>query len=268
MSLCETLRVKPGIPVNLSQWDPDDCGKLDKKSVGEEMEKNLRRLGELQYLLYAENKRSVLIVLQAMDAGGKDGTITHVMGPLNSQSCKVTSFKAPTAEELAHDFFWRIHKAVPRHGEIMIFNRSHYEDVLIVRVHGLVEKKVWKKRYGLIRDFEKQLTQGGTHIFKFFLHISKEEQLTRFQERLHDPSKQWKINPHDFMERKYWDDYMAAFEDALTECSTESAPWFIIPANKKWFRNYAIAKILVEELEKLGMRFPKPDFDFSSIKLE
>ena len=170
-----------------------------------------------------------------MDAGGKDGTIRHVMSSVNPQSCRVTSFKAPTPEELAHDFLWRIHKAVPRRGEIGIFNRSHYEDVLIVRVHDLVPKEVWSKRYGIINEFEASLAAGGVHVLKFFLHISREEQLQRFRDRLTDPAKNWKITPEDFKERPYWKKYMKAYADALGRCSTPHAPWFVIPANRKWF---------------------------------
>jgi PPK2 family polyphosphate:nucleotide phosphotransferase len=269
MKLSERFRVKPGSKVTLARRDPDDTADLtDKKSTKKRMEKNLRRLAELQYLLYAESRRSVLVVLQALDAGGKDGTIRHVMGPLNPQSCKVVSFKTPTDEELAHDFLWRIHRAAPRHGEIRIFNRSHYEDVLIVRVHDLVAKSVWSKRYEQINLFEEMLAQNHTHILKFYLHISKDEQLERFKARLEDPTKHWKASEADFAERKYWDDYVKAYEAALSKCSTAHAPWFVIPANKKWFRNYAISEILVQHLAKLRMKFPEPKADIAKIKLD
>ena len=259
MKLSERLKVKADTNVSLSKWDPENTeGFEDKKSVKKKMAKNLERLSELQYLLYAENKRSVLVVLQALDAGGKDGTIRHVMGPLNPQSCKVVSFKTPTTEELSHDFLWRIHRAAPRTGEIRIFNRSHYEDVLIVRVHDMAPRAVWSRRYDQINTFEKILALNNTHIFKFYLHISKEEQLERFKARLEEPTKQWKASLADFEERKYWKDYTKAYEAALSKCSTSEAPWFIIPANKKWFRNFAVSQILVEELSKLRMRFPKP----------
>lgn len=269
MKLSERFRIKPGSRVTLSQRDPDDtAGLAEKASAKKRIKKNLERLSQLQYRLYAESKRSVLIVLQALDAGGKDGTIRHVMGPLNPQSCKVISFKTPSDEELAHDFLWRIHRAAPRHGEIRIFNRSHYEDVLIVRVHNMVPKSVWSQRYEQINAFEKVLTQNNTHILKFYLHISKDEQLERFRARLEDPTKHWKASEADFAERKYWNAYIKAYEVALSKCSTTHAPWFVIPANKKWFRNYAISEILVEYLAKLRMKFPEPKADIANIKLE
>jgi len=266
MKLSERFKVKPGARISLGKWDPDDTADFEgKKSVKKQMKKNLERLSELQYLLYAENKRSVLVVLQALDAGGKDGTIRHVMGPLNPQSCKVVSFKTPTTEELSHDFLWRIHRAAPRTGEIRIFNRSHYEDVLIVRVHDMAPRKVWSRRYEQIKAFEKILAQNNTHIFKFYLHISKDEQLERFRARLENPTKQWKASLADFEERKYWDDYVKAYEAVLSKCSTDDAPWFIIPANKKWFRNFAVSEILVEHLSKLRMKFPEPVDGISDI---
>jgi PPK2 family polyphosphate:nucleotide phosphotransferase len=269
MDLTKRLLVKPGSAVKLAQWDPDFTADLDGKSAARKrMAKNLERLSELQYRLYAENKRSILIVLQAMDAGGKDGTIRHVMGPLNPQSCRVVSFKGPTEDELAHDFLWRIHQVTPRKGEIHIFNRSHYEDVLIVRVHNLVPRSVWSKRYDQINAFEKGLALNETHILKFFLHISKSEQLKRFQARLDDPTKHWKADVADFEERKYWRHYQRAYEAALSKCSTPAAPWYIIPANKKWFRNYAVSEILVRYLSQLKMRFPKPAADLSKITVQ
>ena len=266
MKLCEKLMVKPGKKIKLDRLDPDGGRIKSKKAAYAAMEKNLSRLGELQSVLYAENKRSVLIVLQGMDAGGKDGTIKHVMGPLNPQGCKVFSFKGPTDEELGHDFLWRIHKHTPRTGEIVIFNRSHYEDVLIARVRHLVDKKVWSKRYDQINDFEKLLTENNTHIFKFFLHISKDEQLKRLRERIDEPDKNWKINPKDFEERQYWADYVGAYEDALSRCSTSHAPWYVIPANKKWFRNYAVSQIITDALDALKMKYPKPDVDLSKLR--
>jgi len=267
MNLCKKLMVEPGKKFKLNLRDPDNTGHIkNKKAAYAAMEKNLARLGELQSVLYAENRRSVLIVLQGMDAGGKDGTIKHVMGPLNPQSCKVWSFKSPTDEELSHDYLWRIHKHTPRKGEIVIFNRSHYEDVLIARVRHLVDKKVWSKRHSQINDFEKILTENNTHILKFFLHISKDEQLKRLRERIDEPAKNWKINPKDFEERKYWADYVRAYEDALGRCSTSYAPWFVIPANKKWFRNYAVSQIVVEALDEIKMAYPKPDIDLSKLR--
>jgi len=269
MNLSERLKVKPDTKVKLARWDPDFTANVpDKTAAKKRMNENLKRLSELQYLLYAESKRSILIVLQALDAGGKDGTIRHVMGPLNPQSCKVVSFKTPTAEELAHDFLWRIHGVTPRTGEIRVFNRSHYEDVLIVRVHSMVPKSVWSARYDQINAFESILARNHTHIFKFFLHISKDEQLERFKARLEDPRKHWKASEADFAERKHWDDYTRAYEAALSKCSTPKAPWYIIPANKKWFRNYAVSEILVRSLSRLRMKFPKPTADLSKIVLE
>ena len=267
MKLSKALRVEPGKKIKLDRCDPDSTGPFkSKKAAYAAMEKNLARLGELQSVLYAENKRSVLIVLQAMDAGGKDGTIKHVMGPLNPQSCKVCSFKGPTDEELSHDFLWRIHQQTPRKGEIVIFNRSHYEDILIARVRHLVDKKVWSKRYAHINHFEKLLAENKTHILKFFLHISKDEQLKRLRARIDEPAKNWKINPKDFEERKYWADYVRAYEEALSRCSTPDAPWFVIPANKKWFRNYAVSQIVVDALDAMKMAYPRPDIDVSKLR--
>ena len=265
---CQKLVVKPGKKVKLADWDPDYTHGFTKEEAAHELEKYHARMEVLQDLLYAEKKYALLIVLQALDAGGKDGTIRHVMSGVNPQGCAVTSFKAPTAEELGHDFLWRVHKAVPIKGTIGIFNRSHYEDVLVVRVHDLVPKSVWSKRYGQINDFERMLADSGVKILKFFLHISKDEQKRRFEARLKDPDKRWKWSEADFKERKRWDDYTAAFEDALTECSHEDAPWFIIPANKKWFRDLAVSQIIVETLEDMKMKYPKPDFDPSKIVIK
>jgi PPK2 family polyphosphate:nucleotide phosphotransferase len=267
MDLAKRLIVKPGTRVRLAEWDPRQTpGIADKKEAQPILERNTRRLTDLQYRLYAEDKRALLIVLQAMDAGGKDGTIRHVMGPLNPQSCRVTSFKPPSAEELAHDFLWRVHKAVPRRGEIGIFNRSHYEDVLIVRVRGLVPRAVWFRRYDQINAFEAVLAANGVHVVKFYLHISKKEQLERLRERLRDPHKRWKTGPDDFRERRRWNDYQAAYEDALSRCSTAEAPWYVIPADRKWYRNLAVSQIVVETLEGFRMKFPKPRFDLKKLK--
>jgi PPK2 family polyphosphate:nucleotide phosphotransferase len=260
------FQVVPGRRVKLSAHNPDETLHFkDKASVAKLLERNVERLTELQEVLYAQGRHTMLIVLQAMDTAGKDGTIEHVMGGFNPLGCRVTSFKAPTAIELAHDFLWRIHKAVPGKGEIGIFNRSHYEDVLIVRVHNLVPRKVWRGRYQQINDFEGMLASSGVTIVKFFLHISKDEQKRRLEARLRDPQKRWKFNPRDLDERKLWDDYMKAYEDALTRCSSPHAPWFVIPANHKWFRNLAVSQILVETLEGLKMRFPKPAADLSGV---
>jgi PPK2 family polyphosphate:nucleotide phosphotransferase len=203
-----------------------------------------------------------------MDTAGKDGTINHILGAMNPQGCRVVGFKQPSATELAHDFLWRIHRASPRRGEVAIFNRSHYEDVLVVRVHNLVPQAVWSERYHRINEFEKGLVENNTHIIKFFLHISKEEQLKRFKERLEDPTKQWKISEADYKERDYWDDYTAAYEDVLSRCSTEEAPWFVIPSDHTWFRNLAVARIVVEYMEGLNMKRPEPKVDLEHIRRE
>ncbi len=267
MKYSEKFRVNPGSRVRLDKIDAAFKDKHeDQASALVELEKYTQQLRELQYLLYAEGKQSLLIILQAMDAGGKDGTINHVLGNMNPQGSRVYGFKVPSAEEAAHDFLWRIHQAAPQRGQVAIFNRSHYEDVLVSRVHGLVPKKVWSKRYELINDFEKNLADNGTHILKFFLHISPDEQLRRFKQRIDDPARHWKISESDYKERKYWDDYSKAFEDALSRCSTAHAPWFVIPANHKWFRNLAVSQIVVEALESLEMTFPQPSVDIGEIK--
>jgi PPK2 family polyphosphate:nucleotide phosphotransferase len=269
MNYCQKFRFKPGKSIKLNKIDAGFKDKHDDQTAAlEEIEQCTRRLRELQHLLYAEDKRSLLIILQAMDAGGKDGTINHVLGNMNPQGARVYAFKVPSAEEAAHDFLWRIHQATPHRGQIAIFNRSHYEDVLITRVHGLVPKKVWAKRYDLINDFEKNLTDNNTHILKFYLHISEEEQLSRFKQRLEDPARQWKISESDYSEREYWSEYTKAFEDALSKCNTTYAPWYIIPANHKWFRNLAVSKIVVETLEALKMEFPQPTVNLNEIKMK
>ena len=263
------LLVKPGSKVKLSDLDPEATHGYSKEQAAEELEKHELRLTELQEVLYAEGKHALLVVLQAMDAGGKDGTIRHVMSRINPLGCSATPFKVPTAEERAHDFLWRLHKVVPGRGRIGIFNRSHYEDVLVVRVHELVPKGTWSARYDHINAFERLLaTDCSMKILKFYLHIDKEEQKKRLEERLTDPNKLWKVNPTDFEERKRWGAYMEAYEDALSKCSTEWAPWYVIPANKKWFRNLAVSQIIVETLESLKMKYPKPEFEPSKIRIE
>jgi len=252
------LIVPPDKKINLEKYDPaDTLGYDNDKKTEAKLEKQLKRLDELQNLFYAEKKRALLIVLQGMDAAGKDGTVRHVMSGVSPQGCSVKSFKVPNSEELAHDFLWRIHKAVPEKGMFGIFNRSHYEDVLVVRVHKLVPKDVWKSRYDQINRFEKNLAANDVKLLKFFLHISREEQEKRFQERLHDPRKKWKFSKADAAERKRWDDYVTAYEAVLSRCSTEYAPWFIIPSDHKWFRNLAISRIIVETLEEFDMHYPK-----------
>ena len=267
MNYANQFRIKTGGKVDLGKIDADYHGEYENEeaTIGE-LEKYTRRLSELQALMYAENKHSLLIVLQAMDGGGKDGTIRHVMEAWNPQSCNVAGFKVPTAEELAHDYLWRIHKVTPRKGQITVFNRSHYEDVLVVRVHNLVPKQVWSKRFNEINNFERELANSGTTILKFFLHIDKEEQLRRFGDRLGEPDKQWKISDADYTEREYWDVYQQAYVDAISKCSFNYAPWFVIPANRKWFRNLAISQILVETMEDWKMNYPEPTVDLNLIK--
>jgi len=265
----ERFRVAPGAKVKLKEIDPafKDRHQSHEDAI-EEIEHYQNRLRELQDLLYAERRHSLLICLQAMDTGGKDGTINHVLAAMNPQGCRVAPFRQPSAEEAAHDFLWRVHRAAPGRGEVVIFNRSQYEDVLVVRVHKIVPKEVWSLRYDRINTFEKGLVEHDTHILKFYLHMSKDEQLERFKERLDDSTKQWKISEADYKERRFWDDYMAAYEDALSRCSTEHAPWFVIPADHKWFRNLAVARIVVEHLEGLKLNYPKPTVDIEQIRRE
>jgi PPK2 family polyphosphate:nucleotide phosphotransferase len=257
--MSQSFLVPPDTIISLGDYDPGYIGHYGRKAEAKAgLKRNTERLQELQEVMWAEDKHALLIVLQAMDAGGKDGTIKHVMRGVNPQGCQVTSFKVPSKEELAHDYLWRIHKATPKRGYIGIFNRSHYEDVLVVRVHNLVPEAVWSKRYEQINHFEKLLADSGTKILKFFLHISKEEQKERFEARLADPAKNWKFSMGDVEERAYWDDYMRAFEDVLSKCSTPWAPWYIIPSNRKWYRNLVVSETIVETLESLDMRFPPP----------
>ena len=269
MNLRKRFIVKPGHRVQLAVHDARDTAGLhkDDPAVGKRLARNLSRLAELEYRLYAENRRALLIVLQGMDTSGKDGTIRHVMSGLNPQSCRVTAFKMPSAEEASHDFLWRVHHAVPRRGEIGIFNRSHYEDVLVVRVHDLVPRSVWSKRYDQINDFERSLAANDVTILKFFLHISQDEQLDRLRERINDPAKNWKITPADIQERKFWPRYGKAYEEVLRRCSTAAAPWFVIPADKKWFRDLAVSQIVVETLAEMDPQFPPPAFDIAKIKI-
>jgi PPK2 family polyphosphate:nucleotide phosphotransferase len=269
MNYLQRFKVAPGSKVKLKKVDPSfSDGHESHRSAAEETAHYQQKLRDLQDLLFSERKQSILICLQALDTGGKDGTINHVLGAMNPLGCRVASFKQPTPDEMAHDFLWRAHKAAPARGEVVIFNRSHYEDVLVVRVHKMAPRKVWSRRYKLINDFEKNLTEHKTHILKFYLHISKDEQLKRFKERLDDPAKRWKISEADYKEREFWDDYVDAYEEALSRCSTKHAPWFIIPANHKWFRNLAIARIVVEHLESLKMSYPSPTVDLERIRKE
>ncbi len=263
------VEVKPDEKIKLKEIDPADTGQFKHKNeIKELVAQNIEQLAELQNILYAENKHALLIILQAMDAGGKDGTIRSIMSGVNPQGVQVTSFKKPTEEELAHDFLWRIHHKVPPRGMIGIFNRSHYEDVLVVRVHNLVPKSVWEKRYDQINDFERLLTDNGVTILKFYLHISKDEQKKRLEARLDQPHKRWKFNPADLAERSRWDDYMQAFETAFNRCSTANAPWHIVPANKKWYRNLLISQKIVQTLAALNLKYPEPAAGLDNIVIE
>jgi len=262
------LVVEPGSKVRLKNLDPDYHGKSEShKSALPEIQQYLQRMEQLQYLMYAEKKHSLLIVLQGLDAAGKDGVVRHVLTGMNPSGCIESNFKQPTAEELAHDFLWRVHPHVPAKGAVAIFNRSHYEDVLVVRVHKLVPEKVWSKRYDKINDFEELIvTENNTTILKFFLYISKEEQLARFAKRLDDSTRQWKISESDYKERDCWKDYIEAFEDVLGKTSTRHAPWFIIPSNHKWFRDLSISQIITRTMEDMKMQLPKPTVNLANIR--
>ena len=266
----EHYRIKSDSKVNLDEHDPDDKRAFDmSKSEGETLlPKFNKKMEAMQELLYAEGKQKLLIILQAMDTGGKDGVIRHVFEGVNPQGVKVAAFKAPTPEELAHDYLWRIHKHTPGRGEIVIFNRSHYEDVLVVRVHNLVPEEMWRRRYDHINAFEKQLADEGTTILKFYLHISKDEQKERLQERLDTPGKRWKFATGDLAERKLWPEYMKAYEEMLSRTSSDWAPWYVIPANRKWYRDLVISRIIIDRLEALGMKYPEPKEDLSGVVIE
>ncbi len=251
--------VRPGAKVDLGKTRTKDTGSFrDKQDAEEALRANSTELARLQQVLYAEGKRSLLIVLQGMDTSGKDGTIRHVFSGVNPQGCSVVSFKAPSVIELAHDYLWRIHSQAPARGMITIFNRSHYESVLVERVHQLVPEETWMRRYEHINAFERMLVDEGTVILKFFLHISKEEQKARLESRLRDPEKNWKFNARDLDERKLWRDYQEAYADVLLRCSTKHAPWHIVPADHKWFRNWLVSEVVVGSLGGLGLRYPPP----------
>jgi PPK2 family polyphosphate:nucleotide phosphotransferase len=260
--------VEEGTRVKLRDIDPAYHGTHESPSAAlAEIQPCLEKMDQLQQLMYAEKKHALLIVLQGLDAAGKDGTARLIITNMDPAGCRVVGFKQPTAEDLDHDFLWRVHPRVPAKGEVAIFNRSHYEDVLIVRVHQLAPVNVWSKRYDLINDFEKWLVmENNTSVLKFFLHISKEEQLARFKQRLDDPAQHWKISESDYKEREYWDNYMDAFEDMLYKTSTRHAPWFVIPSNCKWFRNLAVTQIISRKLDDLGLKVPKPKVDIADIR--
>jgi len=259
--------VKPGDKVRLDKIDPGYKGKHEiHEHATAEIASHVARMDQLQNLLYADGSQSLLIVLQALDAGGKDGVVRHLFSGMNPQGTTAVSFKQPSSLEAAHDFLWRVHLRAPAKGEVVIFNRSHYEDVLVVRVHQLMPKSVWSKRYELIDDFEKQLNANGTTILKFYLHISPEEQLARFKERLDDPSRRWKISTSDYSERELWPQYIAAFEEAIERTSTPDAPWFIIPSNHKWFRNLVISQIVAATMDEMGLELPPTRVDIEEIR--
>lgn len=270
MSLTRRLRVEPGSTVKLEDIDPGYHGKYASEAdAAGDLAKHLARITDLQRKLYADKGHSLLVVLQGIDGAGKDGTCWHVIAAMDPQGVDVTGFKQPTADERDHDFLWRIHPHAPGKGRVAVFNRSHYEDVLVVRVHGLAPKHVWKARYDHINEWERLLaTQNNTTVLKFFLYISKDEQLARFKERLDDPNRQWKISATDYSERDLWDDYIQAFEAALSRCSTKHAPWFVIPSNHKWFRNLAVSKIIADTLEDMALKLPEPTVDLAKIRRE
>jgi PPK2 family polyphosphate:nucleotide phosphotransferase len=267
-------RVSPGARVRIDRMDPEDTGEFKKTDQGKEKAKAMTaqliaRLGDLQERLYANATQSMLVVLQGMDTSGKDGTIKSVMSGVNPQGCRVATFKVPSNSELAHDFLWRVHHEAPPKGYIGIFNRSHYEDVLITRVHGWVSDKVARQRFNQINEFEELLHENGTTILKFFLHISKDEQKQRLEERIRDPEKRWKFNEGDAEERKFWKQYMHAFDDVLRATSTDHAPWYVVPSNRKWYRNLIVASTIVQALEDLKLKCPPEPagVDFSTLRI-
>ena len=266
----EKYLVKPDQKIDLNDYDPNDKSEFDgNKKTGKKALSDLNlELESLQEMLYAQNKHKILMILQGMDTSGKDGVIRHVFEGVNPQGVRVANFKVPTEEDLSHDYLWRVHKKVPGKGEIVIFNRSHYEDVLVVRVHSLVSEDMWKKRYDHMNAFEKLLADEGTTILKFYLHIDQDEQAKRLQSRLDDPNKHWKFKPGDLKERKLWDEYEKAYNDVLNKTSTEWAPWYIIPANRKWYRNFVIARILIKTLKKLNITYPEAKENLDGIVIE
>jgi PPK2 family polyphosphate:nucleotide phosphotransferase len=263
------LRVEPGSQANLAGRDPADRLGLESKEAAEPIRQELvGRLSELQTRLWAEGTRSVLLVLQGLDTSGKDGTIRHVFTGVNPQGTTVAAFKAPDGGELAHDYLWRVHAVCPRRGQIGVFNRSHYEDIVTVGVLGLAPEEVWKRRYEHVREFERMLVDEGTTVLKVFLHLSREEQRERFEERLADPEKRWKFRVEDLETRARWDEFAEAYDEAITRTSTEWAPWYVVPADRKWVRNVAVARLLVHTLEELDPQFPEPSEDLAGIRIE
>jgi len=267
--IIKKLMVIEGKKINLQRLSPDYNFSIDEEKAEYVLKQNLKkRMSELQYRLYAERKNGLLIVFQGIDTSGKDSTIRHVISAFNPQSCTVKAFKEPTTEDLSHDFLWRIHKRAPSRGEIVVFNRSHYEDIIQPRVHKTIHKSIWSQRYEHINAFERCLSDNSIRIIKFFLHISKEEQRKRLEERMNDPSKQWKASESDITERKFWNNYTVAYQDIINRCSNLWAPWYIIPANKKWFRNLVIALIIVDTLERMKPKFPKPTINLSEMTID
>lgn len=267
--MSQPLSPPPQTRIALADFDPRYvAGDWNKDSALEQVKQHVDALRDLAYRLYAENQRAVLVVLQGMDTAGKDGAIRRLLTGINPLSCQIASFKAPSADELDHDFLWRIHNATPRRGMIGIFNRSHYEDVLVVRVRKLAPEKEWRSRYQRINEFEELLVEGGITLVKCFLHISKEEQRERLQARLDDPNKRWKFNLGDLAERKFWDDYQAAYEEVLSRCNTDHAPWHIIPADRKWNRDLVISTLVRDTLERLDPKFPPADPALDGVTVE
>lgn len=267
--IIKKLMVIEGKKTNLQRLSPDYNFSIDEEKAEYVLKQNLKkRMSELQYRLYAERKNGLLIVFQGIDTSGKDSTIRHVISAFNPQSCAVKAFKEPTTEDLSHDFLWRIHKRAPSRGEIVVFNRSHYEDIIQPRVHKTIHKSIWSQRYEHINAFERCLSDNSIKIIKFFLHISKEEQRKRLEERMNDPSKQWKASESDITERKFWNNYTVAYQDIINRCSNLWAPWYIIPANKKWFRNLVVALVIVDTLERMKPKFPKPTINLSKMTID
>ena len=267
MDYRKKFMVEPGTKIQLSKIDASYTGKDETHEQAlPKIQTHVERMDKLQYLLYADNHQSLLVVLQALDAAGKDGVVRHLFSGINPQGTFVFGFKQPSKYEAAHDFLWRAHLRTPGTGEVVVFNRSYYEDVLVVRVHKLVPESVWSKRYELINDFEKTLSQNGTTILKFFLHISPEEQLSRFKQRLDDPSRHWKISETDYPECELWPQYMEAYEDAIALTSTKHAPWYIIPANHKWFRNLAVSQIISDTMDEMGLQLPATQVDIAEMR--
>jgi PPK2 family polyphosphate:nucleotide phosphotransferase len=255
--------------VNLDDFDPRHVfGDWDKESAERQTSANAVAIGELAYRLYAEDRRAILLLLQGMDTSGKDGTIRTVLTDVSPQTCAIASFKQPSSEELDHDFLWRIHKATPHRGQVGVFNRSHYEDVLVVRVHQLVPEQEWKSRYDRINDFERILTAGHVTLVKCYLHISRDEQKERLEARLEDPTKRWKFNPGDLKERQLWADYQRAAEEMLTKCNTRHAPWHIVPSDRKWHRNLVVSQLVRDALEEMDPQFPQEQEGLDDIVIE